>query len=107
LNFLLIPQFQLLGASFAVVITSLFLMLGSLLYVKKHFSVHMPIMLWIMSIIATIAMIFCSMILPSGTFTFIISSVILCIIYFGILRISGQLTDYDIAIFTKIKKKKP
>lgn len=107
LNFLLIPQFQLVGASFAVVITSLFLMLGSLLYVKKHFSVHMPIMLWTMSIIAAIAMIFCSMILPSGTFTFIISSVILCIIYFGILRISGQLTDHDIAIFTKIKKKKP
>ncbi|MFA5985784.1 MAG: flippase [Parcubacteria group bacterium] len=105
LNFILIPQFELIGASFSVVVTSLFLMIGSLIYIKKHFAVHMPIMLWIMSIIAAILMIFFSIFLPAGTFTFIISSIILCVIYFGTLRISGQLTDHDIALFLKRKKR--
>lgn len=106
LNFLLIPKLELIGASCAVVITALFLMIGSLLYIKKHFSVHMPIVLWIVSIIAVMIMITASIFLPEGTITFMISSIILCMIYIGILRLTGQLTDQDIVMFTKRKNKK-
>lgn len=104
LNFTLIPRFELIGASFAVVITALFLMIGSLLYIKKHFDVHMPILLWIISILAALLMISASIFLPAGTFTFLISCIILSMIYFGVLRISGQLTNKDIAMFIRQKK---
>ena len=105
LNFMLIPRYELIGASISVVITALLLMIGTLIYIKKHFSVHMPIMLWIMSIVAALVMVFVSMLLPEGTLTFMISGAILCTIYFGILRFTGQLTDRDIDMFTKRKIK--
>lgn len=104
LNFLLIPHYELIGASLSVVITAFLLMIGTLIYTKKHFMVHLPVILWIVSITASFAITFISVFLPSGDLTFILSCGILWIIYFGILRISGQLTDQDLAMFLKRKK---
>ena len=105
LNFLLIPRYELIGASYAVIIVSLILMISSLFYIKKHFQVHLPLMLWLISIFSIAVITLIAKILPYGSWSFILSSIVLIMIYFGILRISGQFTDDDMGMFLKLKKK--
>ncbi len=106
LNVILIPRYELIGASCSVIIVSFILMISSLFYIKKHFHVQLPMMLWLVSILSIIIITVISNILPHGSWSFILSSIVLVIIYFGILRISGQFTNYDVTMFLKSKKNK-
>ncbi|MFZ1720689.1 MAG: polysaccharide biosynthesis C-terminal domain-containing protein, partial [Candidatus Moraniibacteriota bacterium] len=106
LNFLLIPQWQLVGAALSTTIVSLLLMIAILIYTKKHFNVHIPLRTFFFSILTSCIITFIARYCPDGSWEFIFSGTALFIIYFILLKIMGELEASDWEPFTKIFAKK-
>lgn len=105
LNLILIPQYELIGASLAVTITSFALMLGILLYTDHHFHVRMSPKTILISSVAVAIIILIAHILPRGNTNFLISGAVLFLLYFGLLKLFRELTDDDLNPFIRLFRK--
>jgi stage V sporulation protein B len=106
LNLFLIPRFELIGAALSVTITSFVIMLGILIYTERHFSVRLPLKTILLSLVSAGAIVFLARFLPSGNASFFISGLFLFFLYFGLLKISGELKEADLAPLAKLFAKK-
>ncbi len=107
LNFLLIPSFGIVGAALATTIVSGFLMLGILIYTEIHFHAKLSLRLILISLASAIGMALLAVhVLPHGRWGFIFSGVFLTALYYGVLRITHELTDDDIAPLLKLSRKR-
>ncbi len=101
LNYLLIPKYQLLGASIATTASSLFVMIIIIYLTKKEFNV-IPKIKSILKITITTAFIyFLAKFLPVSSFSFIFWSFALTMIYFFVLYILKELTAKDLLLLKK------
>jgi|SRR6185369_562520 len=104
-NFLLIPRFQLIGAAFSTTITSLIVMIGVLIYTKRHFNVHITLSTLFFSFISAGIIGFLSFALPQSDRLFILSGAFLFCLYFVLIRFFGILSNDDLAPIKKIFKR--
>lgn len=106
LNFALIPTYGIVGAALATTIISGILMIAILIYTKKHFNVHIPLRTFFFSLISALIITFLVRFLPTGTFSFILSGIMLFFGYFILLKLCGELKPTDWEPFTKLFQKK-
>ena len=106
LNFILIPRYELVGAASSITLVSLFLMIGILIYTDRHFNVRIPKKTLGLSLVGAALLVFFSMFLPGGVYSFLFSGALLFCLYFVFLKITGALTNEDIAPFLKLFAKK-
>lgn len=104
LNFLLVPQWELVGAALSTTIVSCTLMVSILVYTERHFNVRLSLKTILLSSVTAIIITILARFLPHGHLTFLISGAILFGLYFGLLRLFGELTDQDIAPFKQLLK---
>ncbi len=102
LNFLLIPQYQLVGAALSTTLVSLVLMAGILYYTEHHFHVHLSLRMVIVSCLSSIFLALCAQVLPHGTLSFFLSGSVLFLLHFVILKRTGILTEHDLAPLLKL-----
>lgn len=107
LNLFLIPRFELVGAALSVTITSFILMIGVLIYTEMHFNVRLPLKTILLSLISTAVIVFLARFLPDGNASFFLPSIFLFFLYFGLLKVFGELKPEDIKPITKLFKKSP
>lgn len=107
LNFALIPPFGIVGAALATTIISGLLMLGILVYTEINFHAKLSIRLILISLATAIGIVLLAVsILPAGPWSFLVSGTILAALYYGVLRLFGELTDDDIAPLLKAFSRK-
>ena len=106
LNFLLIPKWSLIGAALSTTLVSIAVAIAILIAVERHFRVRLAPKTLFVSLGSVIVLIFGSYILPSGPYGFLVSGALLTCLYFTLLRLSGELTDTDIAPLARLFKKK-
>ncbi len=106
LNFLLIPTWGLVGAALSTTTISFILMIAILIYTKRHFNVHIPLRTFFFSLISALIITFLVRFLPTGTFSFILSGIMLFFGYFILLKLFGELKPTDWEPFTKLFQKK-
>lgn len=106
LNTILIPRYALIGAALSTTIVCFLLMVGILIYTELHFNVRTSWKTHMLSLFTAFLIAFLSRFLPHGHFTFMLSGIILFALYFGLLRLFGELRDSDIAPFKKLFIKK-
>lgn len=108
LNFLLIPKFALIGAAMATTSVSFVLTVAILIYIKQHFNVHLPLKTIFFSLLSAILIAYLSRILPHGIYSFMVSGTALFFLYFGFLKLFGELKPADLIpfsnLFCKLKK---
>lgn len=104
INLIVIPRYALRGAATAELITGIVLCLIMLWYIRRYFTVALPLRLWRAALLGMIAIILGSYILPANAFWFIVSGIILTGIYFLVLRLCGALTDADVRMLLPRKK---
>lgn len=102
LNFLLIPTFQLIGAALSTTLISLVLMISILIYIKQHFNVRIAWKTILFSCLSVLLIVLAARILPYGKYSFMISGTALFFLYFGLLKLFGELKNEDLAPFTKL-----
>ncbi len=102
LNFLLIPRYQLIGAALSTTLVSFVLMIGILIYTKRHFHVTIALRIVMVSLVSTLIIVLTSRILPHGTYTAIFSGSLLFGLYFVLLYLFKELGTEDIAPFKKL-----
>lgn len=105
LNYLLIPQWQLIGAALSTTLVSFVLMIAILFATKKHFQVHISLKTFTLSFLSTLAIALLAFLLPRGEILFLIPGALLFFLYFGILKLLGELTSEDLAPLTKLFKR--
>lgn len=105
LNLFFIPKFGIVGASSAMAIVSLILMIGILFSTKKHFSVFLSSLSCFRVFVSVVILIPISYILPHGHFSFLFSGFILFALYIASLKILGELTSDDLRPIQKLFKK--
>lgn len=101
LNTLLIPRYGIIGSALATSTVMIFLGIGLLVFTDRHFKVRIPGRLWTVSAISSIILILLSRLLPSGTYSFVVSGVFLFALHFGILAAGKALVPEDMAPFRK------
>ncbi len=103
LNLILIPRYYLIGAAMATSITSFFVMLASLHYIKKYFkvSIQTKSILKILSVAGLIFVI--AIFLPAKNYLFVVWSLCLTLFYFAILYLWNEIDNRDLALIKKIK----
>lgn len=101
LNILLIPRFGIEGAAVATTAASLILMIAMLVSVGRHFTARLSGRLWLVSAISAAGIVALSFCLPDGRYSFMFSGALLFALYFLPLRVSGELTDEDLAPFRR------
>ena len=107
LNFALIPALGIVGAALATTIVSGILMVAVLTYTETHFHARLSLGLIAYSFIGSVMIAFLALhVLPRGSWSFIVSGLVLTVLYYCLLRIIGALTDDDIAPLLKLLKKK-
>ncbi len=106
LNFLLIPKWSLIGAALSTTLVSIAVAIAILIAVERHLRVRLAPKTLFVSLGSVIVLIFGSYILPSGPYGFLVSGALLICLYFTLLRLSGELTDTDIAPLARLFKKK-
>lgn len=106
LNLGLIPSWGIVGAALATTLTTLVLAVAILIYTKLHFNVHASWKTLLFSLLTALVIAFLSRFLPHGHLSFVFSGFILFGLYFGFLRLFGELRDSDIAPFKKLFVKK-
>lgn len=102
LNILLIPGYGIEGAAFATTVASFVLMLAMLVSVERHFDARLSGRLWLFSTVSAAGIVALSFCLPDGRYSFVFSGILLFALYFIPLRLSGELTDEDIAPIRKL-----
>lgn len=105
LNFLLIPRFELVGAALATTIICFVLMFAILFYTKRHFNVHVSWRTFFFSGLSALIITLLARFLPNGTLSFLFSGSLLFCLYFGLLKLFGELTKTDLAPFQKFLKR--
>jgi O-antigen/teichoic acid export membrane protein len=107
LNLYFIPRFGITGAAMATTIISGILMLSILVYTNLHFKARLSLRLIAVSLLGTIGILFIAPYLPRTHLLFLVSGAFLAGAHFLILRVSGVLTQADIApilrLFTRKK----
>ena len=106
LNFILIPQFKLIGAALSATVVACLLMISILVYVEFHFNVRLRFKTIALSLISAILIASLARFLPHGNFNFIISATALFFLYFILLKIFGELKTDDVAPFVKLFPKR-
>lgn len=103
LNFALIPPYGIVGAALATAITSGILMLGILVYTEIHFHAKLSARLILISLASAVGIaLLATHILPRGSWSFLFSGAILTALYYGILRVTHELTNEDLAPLLRI-----
>ena len=102
LNFLLIPQWELVGAALSTTIVSFALMIGILIYTERHFNVHLSFKTVLLSLLSAMLIAFAARFLPHGSLSFLFFGSLLFAFYFALLRLFGELTNDDLAPFKKL-----
>lgn len=98
LNFLLIPQYGIVGAALATTIVSCLLMIGILIYTKIHFHAKISLrMIFFSHLFAVLIAYLAKHALPQGDWSFIVSGAALAALYYLLLRLVRELTDDDLA----------
>lgn len=105
LNYLLIPQWQLIGAALSATIVSFILMIAILLATKKHFQVHISLKTFLFSFFSALTIAILAFFLPRGEVLFLVPGALLFFLYFGILKLLGELTPEDLAPLLKLVKR--
>lgn len=107
LNYALIPPFGIVGAALATTIVSGILMLAILVYTEIHFRAKLSTKLFLVSLASAISIAFLAIyIFPRGPWIFLFSSALLTMLYYGALRLAGELKDDDITLLFKVFRKK-
>lgn len=106
LNFIFIPLYGIIGAALATTLVSFVLMIGILLYTKRHFNVHPSFRTLLVSTVSAVCIALLAYFLPHGTISFIISGTMLFFLYFGLLKLSGELHSSDIAPLVRLFHKR-
>ena len=106
LNFLLIPEWSLVGAALSTTIISIAVTVAILIAVERHFRVRLAPRTLLVSFGSVIVLVFCSRVLPDDSYGFLVSGTLLTCLYFTLLRLSGELTDTDIAPLTRLLRKR-
>ena len=107
LNYALIPPFGIVGSAIATTIVTFILMTGILIFTDRHFKVHIPLKLWVVSFISSAVLVLLARLLPQGSFSFIVSGAVLFLLHFGILKLFGALENADIDPLLKLLPTKP
>ncbi len=107
LNYALIPPFGIVGSAIATTIVTFILMTGILIFTDRHFKVHIPLKLWVVSFISSAVLVLLARLLPEGSFSFIVSGAVLFLLHFGILKLFGALENADIDPLLKLLPTKP
>lgn len=105
LNFLLIPPLGIVGAALSATITAFALMIGILTFTKHHFNVHLSLKTILLSLLSAFLVAGLARILPHSTYSFLIFGTALFFLYFGLLKIFGELKPEDTAPFLNLFKK--
>lgn len=106
LNFLLIPQWLLIGAALSTTIISIAVTIAILIATKRHFRVQISPRTLLVSLGGVLLLSAFSRILPHGSYSFLFSGTLLIFLYFVLLRFAGELTNDDLTPFTQFFKKK-
>ncbi|MFA6183944.1 MAG: flippase [Parcubacteria group bacterium] len=106
LNYIFILKIGILGSAWATTITSFFIMLAILYYVKKHFGSCIDLVELAKVSLSGLILYFLAFLIPTGKFSFIPLGIAIFLIYLTILYILKGITKEDLSIFTKILKKK-
>lgn len=106
LNLVLIPIWGIVGAALATTLTTFVLTIAILIYTKRHFNVHASWKALLFSLLTAFIIVFLSRFLPHGHLGFIFSGLFLFVLYFGLLRLFGELRDSDLVPFKKLFIKK-
>lgn len=105
LNFLLIPPFEIAGAALAATLTAFALMIGILIYTETHFAVRLPFKTVVVSLLSALLIALLARLLPHGAYSFLVSGTALFFLYFGLLKLFGELkkedTDPLLKLFSK------
>lgn len=102
LNYFFIQKYKLIGASMATSITSFFVMIITLYFVKKEFRVSLKIKSISRIAFASLIIYSLAKFAPSSNYLFILWSLILSTIYFIILYITKEINKEDINSLKKI-----
>lgn len=97
LNLFLIPAWQLIGAALSTTLICFALMISVLVYTNRHFNVSLSSKTLFLSLFSALLVTAIASILPRGTYSFLISGAVLFFLYFGFLKIFGELKSTDIA----------
>ncbi len=106
LNYLLIPSFDLIGAALATTLVSIAVTLAILIAIKQHFSVGLSARLILVSVGNIFLILLCARFLPATSSSFLFSGALLTGLYFFCMRLTGELTNDDMAPLTKLFRKK-
>ncbi|EKE21762.1 MAG: hypothetical protein ACD_7C00140G0013 [uncultured bacterium] len=106
LNYILIIKMGILGSAIATAITSFFVMLAMLYYIRKHFGASFNLKEILKVLMAGIILYALALFTPAGHFSFLPIGFVLLSIYFGILYLLKEITPEDLSLFTKVFKKK-
>lgn len=106
LNYFLIKQMGILGSAWATTIASLLSMLIMLYYTKKHFDSSLDYKELIKVLISGTILYFTASFIPAGKISFIPISLVLLLIYLGVLYTLKGITKKDLELF-KLKKTNP
>ncbi|MBP7811469.1 MAG: flippase [Candidatus Moranbacteria bacterium] len=102
LNFLFIPKWSLIGAALSTTFVSIAVTLAILIAIERHFRVRLAPRTLLVSIGSVGALIVLTPFLPNGSYSFLLSGALLTLIYFFLLRLSGELKDTDIDPILKL-----
>ncbi|MFZ2154378.1 MAG: flippase [Candidatus Moraniibacteriota bacterium] len=106
LNYYLILQMGIVGSAWATTITSFFIMLIMLYYIKKHFGASLDLIELLKVLFSGAILAVLAFFIPANKISFIPISLILLFLYLGILYILKGITPADMEVFTKTLKKK-
>ncbi len=107
INFALIPPYGIVGAALSTTIVSGLLMIGILVYTEIHFRSKLSVRLILVSLAGAIGITLLAIyILPRGPWSFLFSGIILTALYYGTLRLAGELTTEDLVPLLKLVKRK-
>lgn len=105
LNYFLILKMGIVGSAWATTITSLLITIIMLYYIKKHFSASLSTAEIFKVGASGIILYTLSYYIPANIYTFIPLSIILFLIYLGIMYTLRAITKNDLLLFKKILKK--
>lgn len=103
LNYILILKIGILGSAWATTFASLVVMLIMLYYIKKHFDSHFDYKELLKVSLSGVIIYIIASVIPAGKISFIPISLILLLIYLGVLYTLRGLTQKDLELF-KFKK---
>lgn len=106
LNFFFIPRYGIAGAAMATSIISGILMLAILVHTELHFKARLSLRLISTSLLSAISIAFAASYLPRTQLSFIAFGLILAGIHFFVLKITGAITDDDIAPLLRLFRKR-